>query len=103
MVVRRRTWMDADPFDIRLRNAEDGEMWIRLARHGRRRESAGRLPRAPFNSALDIEEVILGTRLIEAPHHTRADWGLLHCWLAECLRSGDRVGAAVVRSYTAFP
>jgi glycosyltransferase involved in cell wall biosynthesis len=99
VVVLRRAWMDAGPFDIRLRNTEDWEMWIRLARRrgppawvcspmvGYRVHS--------FNSALDVEEVIRGARLIEELHHTRADWGRLHRWFAEsCLRTGDRTGAA---------
>ena len=43
------------------------------------------------NSSLDIAEIVRGTKLIEALHHTTADWGRLHRWLAEsCLRSGQR-------------
>jgi GT2 family glycosyltransferase len=34
VVVRRKTWRQAGPFDSRLRNTEDWEMWIRLARQG---------------------------------------------------------------------
>jgi len=94
VVVRRTAWVRAGPFDTRLRNTEDWEMWIRLAKHG--------LPACVFspliayrvhnsNSSLDVEEIVHGTRLIEALHHTTADWGRLHRWLAEsCLRRGQR-------------
>jgi hypothetical protein len=47
------------------------------------------------NASLDIEEIVRGTRLIEARHQTSADWGRLHRWLAEsCLRKGERLAAA---------
>ena len=36
----------------------------------------------------------MGQELIEAMHHTTADWGRLHRWLAEsCLRKGQRRAA----------
>jgi len=34
VVVRRTTWKIVGPFNTRLRNTEDWEMWIRLAKHG---------------------------------------------------------------------
>ena len=94
VIMRRATWVRVGPFDTRLRNTEDWEMWIRLAQHG--------LPAwvcSPLvgyrvhdsNASLDIAEIVRGTRLIEALHHTTADWGTLHRWLAEsCLRRSQR-------------
>ena len=98
VVVRRTTWLQAGQFDTRLRNTEDWEMWIRLAKHG----SPACVPRPlvayrvhASNAGLDVVEVVRGAKLIEALHHTTLDWGLLHRWMAEsCLRRGQR-GAAV--------
>jgi glycosyltransferase involved in cell wall biosynthesis len=97
VVVRREALLRAGPFDTRLRNTEDWEMWIRLAKSGppawvRRPLLAYRVHAS--NSSLDIAEIVRGTRLIEELHHTTADWGRLHRWLAEsCLRSGQRRAA----------
>ena len=94
VVVRRATWMAVGPFDTRLRNTEDWEMWIRLAKHGPPAYVCSPLVGYRVhisNSSLDIAEIVRGTQLIEALHHTTADWGRLHRWLAEsCLRSGQR-------------
>jgi glycosyltransferase involved in cell wall biosynthesis len=100
VVVRRTTLLEAGPFDTRLRNTEDWEMWIRIARSGPpawvcRPLLAYRVHAA--NSSLDVDEILRGARLIEQLHDTTADWGRLHRWLAEsCLRSRDR-GAAVTQ------
>ena len=40
------------------------------------------------NSSLDIAEIVRGTKLIEAMHHTTADWGRLHWWMAQSSSSG---------------
>jgi glycosyltransferase involved in cell wall biosynthesis len=94
VVVRRTTWMLAGPFDTRLRNTEDWEMWIRLAKYGP--PACVCSPLVGYrvhdsNSSLDIAEIVRGTKSVEALHHTSADWGRLHRWLAEsCLRSGQR-------------
>jgi len=102
VVMRRSTWMLVGPFDTRLRNTEDWDMWIRLAKHGL--PACVRRPLVGYrvhnsNSSLDIAEIVRGTKLIEALHHTTADWGRLHRWLAEsCLRSGQRRDA--VRQFT---
>ena len=94
VVVRRATWMMVGPFNTRLRNTEDWEMWIRLAQHGP--PACVYDPLVGYrvhdsNSSLDIAEIVRGTQLIEALHHTTADWGRLHRWLAEsCLRRGQR-------------
>ena len=96
-MVRRRMWQHAGQFDTRLRNTEDWEMWIRLAKHGppacvSRPLLAYRVHTA--NSSLDVAEIVRGAELIERLHHTRVDWGLLHRWMAEsCLRKGQRSAA----------
>lgn len=98
VVVRRKMWEEAGPFDTRLLNTEDWEMWIRLAKLGPpacvpRPLVAYRIHGA--NSSLDVAEIVRGTRLIERVHNTNADWGQLHRYMAEsCLRKGQR-GAAV--------
>jgi glycosyltransferase involved in cell wall biosynthesis len=98
VVVRRKMWEEAGPFDTRLLNTEDWEMWIRLAKLG----PAACVPRPLVayrvhgsNSSLDVAEIVRGTRLIERVHNTTADWGNLHRYMAESyLRKGQR-GAAV--------
>jgi glycosyltransferase involved in cell wall biosynthesis len=97
VVVRREALLRAGPFDTRLRNTEDWELWIRLAKVGPpawacRPLLAYRVHGS--NSSLDIAEILRGARLIEELHRTTADWGRLHRWLAEsCLRSGQRRAA----------
>lgn len=97
VVVRRRTWQHAGQFDTRLRNTEDWEMWIRLAKHGppacvSRPLLAYRVHTS--NSSLDVSEIVRGAKLIESLHDTKVDWGLLHRWMAEsCLRKGQRRAA----------
>ena len=96
-MVRRTTWQRAGPFDTRLRNTEDWEMWIRLAKLGPPACVSSPLMARRLhttNSSLDIAEVVRGTKLIEAMHHTRADWGRLHWWMAQSsLRTGQRRAA----------
>jgi glycosyltransferase involved in cell wall biosynthesis len=97
VMVRREVLLQAGPFDIRLRNTEDWEMWIRLAKSGP--PAWVRSPLVAYrvhgsNSSLDITEIIRGVRLIEHLHDTTADWGRLHRWLAESfLRMGQRRAA----------
>jgi glycosyltransferase involved in cell wall biosynthesis len=97
VVVRRATLVQVGPFDIRLRNTEDWEMWIRLAKVGT--PAWVRSPLVAYrvhssNSSLDIAEIVRGVRLIEQLHDTTADWGRLHRWLAESfLRTGQRRAA----------
>jgi glycosyltransferase involved in cell wall biosynthesis len=97
VVVRREALLRAGPFDTRLRNTEDWEMWIRLAKAGPPAWVCGPLLAYRVhasNSSLDIAEIVRGARLIEELHHTTADWGRLHRWLAEsCLRTGQRRAA----------
>jgi glycosyltransferase involved in cell wall biosynthesis len=97
VVVHRAAWERVGPFDTRLRNTEDWEMWIRLAKHGPpacvdRPLLAYRVHAT--NASLDIAEIVNGTKLIERLHRTTADWGHLHRWLAESyLRRGQRFAA----------
>jgi glycosyltransferase involved in cell wall biosynthesis len=97
VVVRRETLRRVGPFDVRLLNTEDWEMWIRLAQAGppawvRSPLVARRVH--PSNSSLDVAEVVRGTRLIEQLHGTTADWGRLRRWLGESyLRTGQRRAA----------
>lgn len=94
VVVRRTAWERVGPFDPRLRNTEDWEMWVRLAKHGP--PACVCRPLVGYrvhdsNSSLDVAQIVQGAKLIEALHHTTVDWGTLHRWLAEsCLRSGHR-------------
>lgn len=97
-VAVRRDELDAvGGFDVRLRNTEDWEMWLRLARR-----SCPAWVREPLvayrvhgaNASLDVEEVLAGTAVIEAEHGVRVDRGVLHRWFAETsLRSGRRAQA----------
>jgi glycosyltransferase involved in cell wall biosynthesis len=97
VAMRRATWLRMGPFDPRLRNTEDWEMWIRLASHGL--PACVSRPLIGYrvhgsNASLDIAEIVRGTQLIETLHHTTADWGRLHRWMAEsCLRRGQRAAA----------
>ena len=99
VIVRRETWLRAGPFDARLRNTEDWEMWIRVAALGppawvRSPLVARRLHRS--NSSLDVDEVVRGTKLIEALHHTKADWGRMHRWMAHSSLRNRQGRAALV-------
>ena len=97
VVVHRAAWDRVGPFDTRLRNTEDWEMWIRLAKHGP--PACVNRPLLAYrvhgtNASLDIAEIVRGTKLIERLHHTTADWGHIHRWLAESyLRRGQRSAA----------
>jgi hypothetical protein len=94
VIVRRDLLGRVGPFDGRLYNTEDWEMWIRLAKNG---PPAG-VP-SPLlayrvhlgNASLNIPEILAGVALIERQHGTSADRGVIHHWLAEsCLRTGRR-------------
>jgi glycosyltransferase involved in cell wall biosynthesis len=94
IIGRRTAWLRAGPFDTRLQNPADWEMSIRLAKNGPpawvcRPLIAKRVH--PSNMSLDILDIVRATRLVEALHGIKADWGRLHRWLAErYLRSGQR-------------
>jgi hypothetical protein len=74
-------------------------MWIRLSKLGPpawvcRPLMARRIHGS--NASLDTTEVVRGTRLIEALHHTTADWARLHRWMAQSsLRIGKRRTALI--------
>jgi glycosyltransferase involved in cell wall biosynthesis len=97
VVVHRDTLARAGRFDSRLRNTEDWEMWIRLAKLGPpawvcsplvAKRAHGR------NSSLDTREILAGSALIERLHGGKMDRGITYRWLAEsCLRTGRRVTA----------
>jgi glycosyltransferase involved in cell wall biosynthesis len=97
VILRRRTWAEVGLFDTRLRNTEDWEMWLRLAKRGVPACVCSPLVAYrlhPFNASLDVAEIVRGATLIEALHRTTVDWGRLHRWFAELrLRSGQRSAA----------
>jgi glycosyltransferase involved in cell wall biosynthesis len=97
VVVRRSTLLRVGPFDTRLLNTEDWEMWIRLAKAGPPAWVCRPLMAKGVhssNSSLNIAEFMRGARLIEQLHDTTLDWGRLHRWVAESyLRSGHRRAA----------
>jgi len=103
VVVHRDTLARAGRFDSRLRNTEDWEMWIRLAKLGPPAWVCSPLvaKRAHNrNSSLNTREILAGSALIERLHGGRMDRGITYRWLAEsCLRTGRR--ATAVRYFTA--
>jgi glycosyltransferase involved in cell wall biosynthesis len=94
VIVRRDELERVGPFDLRLKNTEDWEMWIRLAEHGPPAWAphpllAHRMHSA--NASLDVATVLEGVSLIERGHGTRVDRGVLNRWFGESfLRSGQR-------------
>jgi glycosyltransferase involved in cell wall biosynthesis len=97
VIVRRDEFERAGPFDLRLKNTEDWEMWIRLNEHG----PPAWVPRPLVGyrvhggqASLDVAAIFEGVSIIERRHGTRVDRGVIHRWIAEvCLRNGDRRGA----------
>jgi glycosyltransferase involved in cell wall biosynthesis len=98
VVVHRDTLAGAGRFDSRLRNTEDWEMWIRLAKLGPPAWVCSPLvaKRAHNrNSSLDTREILAGSLLIERLHEGRLDRGITYRWLAKsCMRTGRRATAA---------
>jgi glycosyltransferase involved in cell wall biosynthesis len=94
VIVRRHAFERAGPFDLRLRNTEDWEMWIRLNGHG----PPAWVPRPLVGyrvhggqASLDVAAILEGVSIIERRHGTRVDRGVIHRWIAElCLRNGYR-------------
>src|SRR5918995_1511695 len=97
VIVRRDEFESVGPFDTRLKNTEDWEMWIRLNERG----APACVPRPLLgyrvhtrNASLDVAAIFEGISLIEARHRTRVNRGVLHRWIAETsLRTGDRRNA----------
>jgi glycosyltransferase involved in cell wall biosynthesis len=97
VILRREEFERAGPFDVRLKNTEDWEMWIRLATSG----PPAWVPEPLLayrvhtrNASLDVAAILEGISLIEGRHGIRVDQGVLHRWIAEsCLRTGQRAQA----------
>jgi glycosyltransferase involved in cell wall biosynthesis len=97
VIVQRDEFERVGPFDTRLKNTEDWDMWIRLSDRG----APACVPRPLLgyrvhtrNASLDVAAIFEGITLIEARHGTRVDRGVLHRWIAETsLRTGDRRSA----------
>jgi hypothetical protein len=97
VIVRRDAFERAGPYDVRLKNTEDWEMWIRLNEHGppawAPRPLVGKREHARMAS-LDVTAIFEGVEIIERRHVTRVDRGVLHRWIAEVsLRNGQRLEA----------
>ncbi len=94
VVVRRDTFQRVGPFDLRLTNTEDWEMWIRLAKQGPpawvpEPLMAYRLHAA--QSSLDIRAIFDGISLIERRHSIKSARGESYRWIASSLlRTGRR-------------
>jgi glycosyltransferase involved in cell wall biosynthesis len=94
VIVRRDEFERVGPFDLRLKNTEDWELWIRLAERGH----PAWVPRPLMayrvhtgNASLDVRAILEGVSLIERQHGTMADHGIIHRWIGElCLRTGHR-------------
>jgi glycosyltransferase involved in cell wall biosynthesis len=97
VIIRRDEFEKVGPFDLRLKNTEDWEMWIRLAKQG----PPAWVPQPLLgyrvhsaNASLDVAAIFEGVTLIENLHGTAVDRGVLHRWIAEsCLRTGQRAEA----------
>lgn len=106
VIVRRDEFERVGPFDLRLKNTEDWEMWIRLTEHGPPAWAphpllAYRVHSA--NASLDVAAILEGVSLIERRHGTRADRGVLNRWIGEsCLRTGQRGEALKHLAVAAF-
>lgn len=97
VAVHRDELERAGPFDPRLKNTEDWEMWMRFAK---------RSPPAyvcepliayrlhPANASLDVGAVFEGIDLIERSHGIKVAHGVVHRWIgASFLRTGKRAHA----------
>jgi hypothetical protein len=94
VTVRRDAFERAGPFDVRLKNTEDWEMWIRLNEQGPPawvpRPLVGKREHA-LMASLDVMAIFEGVTLIERRHGTKVDRGVLNRWIAEVsLRNGER-------------
>jgi glycosyltransferase involved in cell wall biosynthesis len=106
VIVRRDEFERVGPFDLRLKNTEDWELWIRLAERG----PPAWVPRPLMayrvhtgNASLDVAAILEGVTLIEQRHGTTADHGVIHRWLGElCLRTGHRSQAVKHLAIAAF-
>jgi glycosyltransferase involved in cell wall biosynthesis len=94
VIVRRDEFDRVGPFDVRLKNTEDWELWIRLAEHGPPAWAPWPLMAYRVhtgNASLDVAAILEGVSVIERRHETTADHGVIHRWIGElCLRTGHR-------------
>jgi glycosyltransferase involved in cell wall biosynthesis len=94
VLASRELMCTVGPFDSRLYNTEDWEMWIRLSKVGMPACASGPLMGYRLHSAnasLDVAAILEGISLVERRHGTRVDMGVIHRWIAEsCLRRGLR-------------
>ena len=94
VLASRDVMHEVGPFDSRLYNTEDWEMWIRLSKIGVPACASGPLMGYRLhstNASLDVPAILEGISLIERRHGTRVDMGVMHRWIAEtCLRRGLR-------------
>ena len=99
VIVRRSAWGEVGGFDTAFRRGgEDWELCIRLAAKLGLPACVGRPLMAKrihsSNMFLDTAEILRAIRLVELLHHTNADWGRLHRWVAQrYLRNGQRRAA----------
>ena len=97
VVMRREAYQQVGPFDRRLSNTEDWEMWIRLAKLGPPAWVAEPLIAYrihPSQSSLDVGAILDGIRLIERRHDIKAARGESYRWIAASfLRTGRRTKA----------
>jgi glycosyltransferase involved in cell wall biosynthesis len=85
VAVHRDELERVGPFDPRLKNTEDWEMWMRLAKRGPPAYVcepliAYRLHAA--NASLDVGAVFEGIDLIERRHDIKVARGVVHRWIA---------------------
>jgi glycosyltransferase involved in cell wall biosynthesis len=94
VIVRNDELERVGPFDLRLKNTEDWEMWIRLSERGAPAWVPQPLVAKREHSrmaSLDVAATLQGVSFIERRHGTRVDRGVLHRWIAEVsLRNGQR-------------
>jgi glycosyltransferase involved in cell wall biosynthesis len=97
VAMRKDILSATGPFDARLYNTEDWEMWLRLACQCHPAWVAEPLVAYRVhteNASLNIGEILSGAALIERVHDTQVDWARIHRWIAEsCLRAGRRKDA----------
>jgi hypothetical protein len=82
VIVRRGAWQETGPFDARLRNTEDWEMWIRFGkvrRPGMCKQAVGCAPRAPNQFHTRCRRTDTRHQLIESPTRRERTGGCCIC------------------------
>ncbi|MDP9235056.1 MAG: glycosyltransferase [Actinomycetota bacterium] len=97
VVVRRDAFQRVGPFDLRLTNTEDWEMWIRLAKQSPPAwvpEPLVAYRLHPAQSSLDVRAILDGISVIERRHGIKSARGESYRWIAaSLLRTGRRTEA----------